>query len=1316
MQNQLLQEGDTIGENGRYTILAHKDSGGMSHCYTADDNVLKQTVYIKQLKLEHQKNSELVKRFKQEVDILKTLENERIVKVFDSFSFNEREFLSMEYIEGINLREWINNNPKPATEEIMLIAKRLCRTLSYLHKQKLVHRDIKPNNIMMTDSKEIVCIDFGLATSSNKDEAGDLTLAGGMGTKDYMPPEQKAGDREFIAYGEKEHMSCRADIYSTAVIIYELLTQERLSAENSFEEQEEKRKLKKHPKLSDSVYEVLNKALSFLPSSRYDDIEYFYYKLEESMTNKTSEDTQEKRKSKIPSVLKFTQDKQYAFTISEDSDTPMTFYFTLDKNDQPIKLGDGTFGCVFMVHDRSETKYAVKLFYKNATESAPPYYLTDDIIEKMKENFYQDSDLPEHIQFDELKNPVNDLKEFVELLKAMKLPDEQFQFLFNVAMEYDTYKRFEFESNARTNIQKKINEKKVDHQIEGLIINIGGTVRFQKYEAYQTFSPHFNKLGMQLSNYAIVMNQYDYTLKELLESGTGYFTINKAWLDKTFKANAPEKLNEIAGKKYYSKAYLTSIIDEMDTPIVTDDIKLNIIRNLEESNGYDILKNMSFNKRIQTMLPFLLSIVGGMQTLHLADMYHLDMKPANIFVKGGGKIDSVLGDLGYLGPKTMKASSVATFHNLLPLGTLHFRSPEQKDYFDICDVEITHRGNDVVLIARDPKFATTIIESNDGLVFSKDSQHTFYTIKDISIENKLQVITLDNNNENNLQDTIKPDRSTQVLFYKQQGIRTDLFGFGSIVFDMLTGGQSAEQFYNNIRNYDTKQWEVGEIMSRYEQVLLNQSNDPGLINAFKPFKHSLTNEYAPHDIVKLVLSCIMYKAQNTFYDQSDKNPVSATNKLRDEIVVLEKKHHGDAIENQLFNKKMENTDNTVKKENTLLEKIGVIQSIESKKNYPMRLISGIWYFRELVELIKNNFVSEKKQFFAQMLPNNIELYDNKVLNFSYYEYKEFDHYLKDLKEDRVYTKITRDGLNPYIPSYMTYIRHEIRLKSVGKKNIFKYYVSHTLSSIENIAVDDWIVIQKELWRIIRIENDEIEIKSYDQPDKTADISADKYFIFYHNINPCKYYFEVLGSYIYNIFFVGVEGEKEKIPKVTRLNKEYCRTYSNWNIINIDDFYQINESRHFEKLPPIEQFKWIMEFITFMYVKLIFTNNSNSYYSQNTDNSESQDEFLDSQYENNKQRILAVTKDVVVLQEYIEKFFNLQPQSLNVPINTLEKTVEKRQGAVDFSHFDFPQFKELFDSLVELVKLEEKPKYRPKKPKVVKGLMNKLSFKKKSVNK
>jgi len=111
----------------------------------------------------------------------------------------------------------------------------------------------------------------------------------------------------------------------------------------------------------------------------------------------------------------------------------------------------------------------------------------------------------------------------------------------------------------------------------------------------------------------------------------------------------------------------------------------------------------------------------------------------------------------------------------------------------------------------------------------------------------------------------------------------------------------------------------------------------------------------------------------------------------------------------------------------------------------------------------------------------------------------------------------------------------------------------------------------------------------------------------------------------------------------------------------------------------------------MYVKLIFTNNSNSYYSQNTDNSESHDEIQDSQYENNKQRILAVTKDVVVLQEYIEKFFNLQPQSLNVPISTLEKTVEMRQGSVDFSHFDFPQFKKLFDSLVELVKLEEKPK-------------------------
>ena len=63
--------------------------------------------------------------------------------------------------------------------------------------------------------------------------------------------------------------------------------------------------------------------------------------------------------------------------------------------------------------------------------------------------------------------------------------------------------------------------------------------------------------------------------------------------------------------------------------------------------------------------------------------------------------------------------------------------------------------------------------------------------------------------------------------------------------------------------------------------------------------------------------------------------------------------------------------------------------------------------------------------------------------------------------------------------------------------------------------------------------------------------------------------------------MGVEGAKDSIPKVTKTNKENCRLYSNWDSIIIDDFYQKNASKHFEKLPPIEQFKWIMEFITFM---------------------------------------------------------------------------------------------------------------------------------------
>ena len=172
------------------------------------------------------------------------------------------------------------------------------------------------------------------------------------------------------------------------------------------------------------------------------------------------------------------------------------------------------------------------------------------------------------------------------------------------------------------------------------------------------------------------------------------------------------------------------------------------------------------------------------------------------------------------------------------------------------------------LIIRDPIFKNTIIEKDDYVIFSKHNDKS-YKIDSINIgeeKNAPVYVTLkfDENNKASL----KPSKKSQAKFYKIQGKRTDLFGIGAIAFNLLTCGESPERFYESIRKYDTQNSPVENLVQQYENVFSFESSEPGWIKIFEPFQDKNSREYAPIQIIKLILKCMLYKSPDTFYNST----------------------------------------------------------------------------------------------------------------------------------------------------------------------------------------------------------------------------------------------------------------------------------------------------------------------------------------------------------------------------------------------------------------------------------------------------------------
>lgn len=200
--------------DGRYEIRELIGVGGMAYVYKAYDNIDDRIVAVKILKDEYLANEEFTRRFKNESKAIAILSHPNIVKVFD-VSFGDRiQYIVMEYIDGITLKEYIDQQKEIRWKEALHFTVQILRALQHAHDKGIVHRDIKPQNIMLLPDGTIKVTDFGIARFSRNEIRATGATDKAIGSVHYISPEQARG----------EITDEKADIYSTGVMLYEMLT------------------------------------------------------------------------------------------------------------------------------------------------------------------------------------------------------------------------------------------------------------------------------------------------------------------------------------------------------------------------------------------------------------------------------------------------------------------------------------------------------------------------------------------------------------------------------------------------------------------------------------------------------------------------------------------------------------------------------------------------------------------------------------------------------------------------------------------------------------------------------------------------------------------------------------------------------------------------------------------------------------------------------------------------------------------------------------------------------------------------------------
>ena len=206
----LLETGDVMA--GRYEILQLLGEGGMGAVYKASDRELDRFVALKLIRRELSSNPAIVARFKQELLLSHQVTHKNVIRIYDLGDSDGIKFITMEFVEGEDLRSLILENKKFPPKEAVEIIQQVCRALEAAHGVGVIHRDLKPQNVMRDKTGRILVMDFGMARTF---EGDGMTQSGALvGTMEYMSPEQALA----------KDLDQRSDLFAVGLIFYELLT------------------------------------------------------------------------------------------------------------------------------------------------------------------------------------------------------------------------------------------------------------------------------------------------------------------------------------------------------------------------------------------------------------------------------------------------------------------------------------------------------------------------------------------------------------------------------------------------------------------------------------------------------------------------------------------------------------------------------------------------------------------------------------------------------------------------------------------------------------------------------------------------------------------------------------------------------------------------------------------------------------------------------------------------------------------------------------------------------------------------------------
>ena len=267
-----IAEGEVVDE--RYTVVSRIGSGGMADVYCANDSQLGRRVALKVLHRRFAADQEFVERFRREASAAAGLQHPNVVQVFDRGEIDGTYYIAMEFLEGRSLKQLVRDEGQLDPARAIDITIQILRAARFAHKRGIIHRDIKPHNVIVDSEGRVKVTDFGIARAG----ASDMTETGAiMGTAQYLSPEQAQG----------HSVSASSDLYSVGILLYELLTgQVPFDAESAVtialkqvsEQPGAPRAL--NPAVSPELEDVVLRALQKDPARRFTDADEFIGALE----------------------------------------------------------------------------------------------------------------------------------------------------------------------------------------------------------------------------------------------------------------------------------------------------------------------------------------------------------------------------------------------------------------------------------------------------------------------------------------------------------------------------------------------------------------------------------------------------------------------------------------------------------------------------------------------------------------------------------------------------------------------------------------------------------------------------------------------------------------------------------------------------------------------------------------------------------------------------------------------------------------------------------------------------------------------------